>query len=141
VEVGFEKRFSPKRVVPVLRWAFRDRRQRKRASWRPFLGRTPFDRKIEGKAEEFDCSLHVGRLVQMDAYPAAVGKDVVGLSPTGGHQFISDLFRKGNVDEMVAVHMTDFSPPQAIFRAPIAVRPGFDPRTSFESSFYPFPGA
>jgi hypothetical protein len=91
--------------------------------------------------EEFDCSFHVERLVQMDAHPAALGKDVVGLSSTGGHQFISDLFRKGNVDEMVAVHMTDFSSPEAIFRAPEAVRLGFDPRTSSQSSFYFFLGS
>jgi hypothetical protein len=107
----------------------------------PFLGCTPFGRKIEGKAEELDCSLHVGRLVQIDAHPAALGKDVVGFSPTGGHQFISDLFRKGNVDEVVAVHMANFSPPEAIFCASEAVRLGFDPRTSLQSSFYSFPGA
>jgi hypothetical protein len=115
--------------------------KRKRSPWCPSLGRPLFDRKIEGKAEELDCSLHVQRLVQMDAHPAALGKDVVGLCPTGGHQFISDLFRKGNVDEVVAVHMTDFPSPEAIFRAPIAMRLGFDPRTSFQGSFDSFPGA
>jgi len=64
------------------------------------------------------------RLVQMDAHPAALGKDMVGHSPPAGHQFISDDFRKGNVDEMVAVHMTDFPPPKAIIRSSEAARLG-----------------
>ena len=106
-----------------------------------FLGRTPLGSHLEGKVEEFDCSFHVERLVQMDTHPAALGKDVVGLSPTGGHQFISDLFRKGDVNEMIAVHMINFSPPEAIFRAPETVRLGFDPRTSLQSSFYFFLGS
>jgi len=65
---------------------------------------------------------------------------MVGLSPTRGHQFISDLFRKGNVHEVVTMHMADFSPPQAIFRASKAVWLGGDPRPTLQSGVYSFFG-
>lgn len=47
----------------------------------------------------------------MDAHPAAFWKDVVGFSSTGCYQFVPDIFRKGDIDEMVGMHMPDFPPP------------------------------
>ena len=71
----------------------------------------------------------------MDAHPAASGKDVVGFSPASSNQFVPDLFRKGNIDETVGMHMTDFPPSNAIFRASIAVGLCCDPRASLQSTF------
>ena len=72
----------------------------------------------------------------MDAHPAASGKDVVGFSTTSSYQIIPDLCRKGNIDETVGMHMTDFPPPNAIFRASVAVGLCCDPRASLQSTFY-----
>lgn len=77
----------------------------------------------------------------MDAHPAAFWKDVVGFSPTSSYQYVPDLFRKGNIDEMVGMHVPDFPPPKAIFRAPKAVRLCCDPRAGLQSIFYSFAGS
>ena len=63
---------------------------------------------------------------------------MVGFSLTSGHQCVSNLFWKRNVHEMVAMHVTDFSPPQTIFCPAKPVWPGFDTRPIQQSSFYSF---
>jgi hypothetical protein len=35
----------------------------------------------------------------------------MALGPAGGYQFLADLFRKGNIDQGVAMDVADFSSP------------------------------
>ena len=67
------------------------------------------------KVEQFDRSIHVGRLPEVNADPAALGKDVVGFGAASRHQLISDFFRKRNVHKTITMDMADFSPFEAIF--------------------------
>ena len=67
-----------------------------------------------------------------------LGRIWVGFSLTSGHQCVSNLFWKRNVHEMVAMYVTDFSPPQTIFCPAKPVWPGFDTRPIQQSGFYSF---
>ena len=133
MEVGLEKRCLAKHMEPALSLVFRNPCLEKGLHCSPALLRTLLDCNLERQAEEFDCALHIVRLLQIDAHPAALRKDVVGFSSTGGHQFISDHFWKGDVHKMVAVHMADFPSPEAIFRASKAMWLGFNPGPIFQS--------
>src|SRR5229473_4283953 len=82
--------------------------------------------------EEFDRSVHVRCLPQMNANPATVGKYVVGFGPASCNQLIADRLRKGNVHQAVAMHVADFSSPQAVFCASKAIRLGRDPRPALQ---------
>ncbi len=73
------------------------------------------------KVKQVDRSIHVGRLRQIDADPAAFGKNVVGFGTAGRHQSIADFFRKGDVHQAVAMYVADFSPSEAILRPAEAV--------------------
>lgn len=77
----------------------------------------------------------------MDAHPAAFRKNVVGFSATSGYQHVPDIFRKGDIDEMVRMHMANFPPSPAIFRASKPVRSRYDSRTALQSTFYRFIGS
>jgi hypothetical protein len=66
---------------------------------------------------------------------------MVGFSPTSSYQFIPNFFRKGDIDEMVGMHVPDFPPPKAIFRASKAVQLRCDPRAGLQSIFYSFAGS
>ncbi len=45
--------------------------------------------------EQVDRPIHVGRLPEIDADPAALGKDVVGFGAASRHQLIRTFFGKG----------------------------------------------
>jgi hypothetical protein len=81
---------------------------------------------LKRKTQEFYRALHIGRLPEVDAHPATLRKDVVAFRLAGSHQFFADLFGEGNVDEMLAVHMADLSPKQAILCASKAMRASRD---------------
>jgi hypothetical protein len=66
---------------------------------------------------------------------------MVGFSPASSYQHVPDLFRKWNIDEMVGMHVPDFPPPKAIFRASKAVRLCCDPRPGLQNIFYSFAGS
>src|SRR6266852_1834224 len=79
------------------------------------LFRSPLVGNLKGKAEEFNRSVHVRSLPQVNTDPATVGQDVVGFGATTCNQLVADCLRKGNVHQAVAVHVADLSSPQAVF--------------------------
>src|SRR5712664_3370372 len=97
------------------------------------LFRNPLVGNLKGKAEEFDRSVHVRCLPQINTDPATVEKDVVGFGATTCNQLIADCLRKRNVYQAVAMHVADFSSPQAVFCASKAVRLGRNPRPALQS--------
>ncbi len=80
-----------------------------------------FPCEFEREAEQFDRSFYVKRVPKIDAHPAALGEYVVCFSATRGYEFVSDFLRKGNVNEVITVHVADFSTPQQVLRASKAV--------------------
>ena len=52
---------------------------------------------------------------------------MVRVGSTGGHQFIPNLLGEGDVDQPVAVNVTQLSPAQAILGPPKTVRVGRNP--------------
>ena len=91
------------------------------------LFRSPLVSNVKGKAEEFDCSVHVRRLLQVNTNPPTLGKDVVGLGATSCNQLIADVLRKRNVYEAVAMYVADLSSFKAVFCTSKAMRLGCDP--------------
>ncbi len=75
--------------------------------------------------------IHVGCLPEIDGDPAALRKYVVGFGTASGYEFISDSFRKGDVHQVVAVHVADFTPSEAILRSAKAVWAGSHTRPAF----------
>src|SRR5260370_39422682 len=69
----------------------------------------------------------------MNTDPTTVGKDVVGFGAATCNQLMADCLRKGNVYQAVAMHVADFSSPQAVFCASKAMRLGRDPRPALHS--------
>jgi hypothetical protein len=91
--------------------------------------------------EEFNGLIHVRRLSQVNAHPSALRKNVMGFRSASGHQFVSNRFWERNVHEMVAMHVTDFPPPQTIFRPAKSVWVSFDAGAVLQSKFYSFLGS
>ena len=87
---------------------------------------------LKRKAEEFDRSVHIRCLPQIDTDPATVGKDVVGFGATTCNRLFADCLRKGNVHQAVAVHVADLSFPQAVLCASKAMPLGRDPRPALQ---------
>ena len=83
--------------------------------------------------EQVDRPIHVGRLSEIDTDPATFGKDVVGFGAATCNQLMADCLRKGNVYQAVAMHVADFSLPQAVFCASKAMRLGRDPPPALHS--------
>src|SRR5437899_2442212 len=102
------------------------------------LFRNPLVGNLKGKAEEFDRSVYVRCLPQIDTDPATVGKDVVGFGATTCNQLFADCLRKGNVHQAVAVHVADLSSPQAVLRTSKAMRLGRNPRPALQSGIDSF---
>src|SRR5712664_5003211 len=97
------------------------------------LFRNPLVGNLKGKAEEFDRSVHVRCLPQINTNPATVGKDVVGFGAATCNQLIADLLRKRNVHQAVAMHVADLSSPQAVLCTSKAMRLGRDPRPALQN--------
>jgi len=93
---------------------------------------------LKRKAQKFDCSVHVGGLLQINTNPSTVGKDVVGFGATTCNQLIADCLRKGNVHQTIAMHVADLSSPQAVFCASKTMRLGRDPRPPLQSGIDSF---
>src|SRR5271169_3378262 len=71
---------------------------------------------LKGVIQQFDSPVHVLRRPEMYAYPTTFWKNVMALCLSGSHQFVTNLSRERNVDQMVAVCMTDLPPGQTILR-------------------------
>src|SRR5260370_17952007 len=102
------------------------------------LFRSPRVGNLKRKAEEFDRSVYIRCLPQIDTDPATVGKDVVGFGATTCNQLFADCLRKGNVHQAVAVHVADLSSPHALSRTSKAMRLGRDPRPALQSGIDSF---
>jgi hypothetical protein len=62
------------------------------------------------KTQKFDCSVHVSRLPQVNADPAALGKDVMWFGAASSNQLIADFLWKRDVHQAVAMYVADFAP-------------------------------
>jgi hypothetical protein len=95
-----------------------------------WLKRQPllFDRQIERAAEQHQCPIDIGGFPEIQTYPAGVWQEMMRLGLTGGHYFVAYLRWKRNIDEAIAVDVTEFALTDAIFRSTKAMRMGFDMR-------------
>jgi hypothetical protein len=86
----------------------------------------------EGEAQKFNSRIQVGGLAEINADPAAVGKDVMGFGAAGCDELVADVFRKGNVHETIAVDVADFASAETILCAAEAVGLRRDSGTSMQ---------
>jgi hypothetical protein len=82
---------------------------------------------VKGKAEELDGAIHVERVPEKNADPAAAGENMVRLGSTGAYQLIAHVLGEGNVHQTIPMDMADLSSAQGVFRASKAMRVGGDP--------------
>jgi hypothetical protein len=64
-------------------------------------------------AEQVNRLLNIGRFPDVKADPAAVGQNVMGLRLSGGHQVTPYFGWEGDIKQVIAVNVTNFSFAQA----------------------------
>src|SRR5882724_3829887 len=64
---------------------------------------------------------------QVEADPAALRQDVVGLGEPGRHELVAHRLGKWDVEQVVAVEVADLAGAEPVFGTAKAVRPGLDP--------------
>jgi hypothetical protein len=89
-------------------------------------GHLPRDRQRERAFEQADGSRHVLLGAQEYTHPAGIRKYVMRLGVAGGHQLVAHGFREGDVEQAVAVYMSEFPPAEAKFQGAVTVRLDLD---------------
>jgi hypothetical protein len=72
---------------------------------------------IVGPAQQSDGRFDLVRSLNIEADPSGIRQDVVRFSHTCGDELVADVLRKRNIHQIIAMHMTNLSPGQTIFRA------------------------
>ena len=79
-------------------------------------------RQLIREPQQFDGGVHVFEAFQIPADPAAIWKDMVGFSLTGGQDLVADPAWERDIHQRIAVHVPEFAASDSVFEPTEAVR-------------------